>query len=1415
MEIASIERDASCISWCPVGSAAPFTLSSGAQCEPKYLLATAHQEIDSSFNSKSAIEILSASPSLGEPRTISSLGNCASRLPLSTLSWGQQTAPTASCPLGLIAGGMEDGTITLWNPYKLITSNTKQALLGEYGKYHQHKITAMQFNPTVAQHTFLATADAAEKLFVWDLTAPSRPLAQQPPGGPSSSAGSGYPQYATCVAWNHNVSYILAVSSCLGQTRIYDLRHKKVALTFESKQRGMDKAVALSWSPLKARQLAVCYASGEAEVWDLKQPKSPKLRLPTQNVLDLSWSTLDKNLLLTAHQGAIGRLWNGNSAALMSEFEFESVDDKDGPQQIEWNNERGGLVAALSTQKISIHEMMDCGESYVPKWLRRESGAAHAFGGRLVSFGTVKEAASENSKSKKEKVVVLPPRLTVETMPKSQAMMARAMQFRRTLKSLENANELRDFCDAKRKSLESVLESKNRGSNGSSLKPKVTKKEKKAADDILADLGISDSDEEEEVMEEEIIIEAPVGDGEGVDVQSVEREIAVWSMIGLFFDGDNYKDDLVRFLGFEKQEMIGLVEQEKAKLSLAKSESKTHEMAEEVQPSPPVIVQQPEESSDDDGSDFFNALIDDAPSPRETEQKTANSNGHQEKEKERDQKEESSVDQPVRAQQPQQRIRTHATAEDEAVRHAVITGNYEFAIDCALKHNQMADALLFAHYAQDTLLWEMVSRRYLDTHSNAFMADTFGFVAKKEFAELVAASAEHEWRQTLAILLSFTDNDELKSLCNALGQRLAAMNIIDGAVSCFLCSQNVAELVTLWTNPTPSTGIQGTAQPKKEDVVLHSAITKALVFVKALEGRGEEQSGQAALSSVFCRYANLLANAGSTETALSFLEFVAQLQQGGRADQQIGELRDRITGQCRNAEPYHQQSRDPRNVRNAEPVKQPRRRSTDTRPTRPGTGPRVQNPPQNNLPGQQRPRQESMRPTRPGPPSRQPVRRPPKPQPQPVRQPVRQQPVRQQPVRQPVRQQPVRQPVRQQPVRQPVRQQQQDPSQRQQYGNADPTPVQTMPSRGPSRRGRMRGPPGPGRANTQGNSQTMSPRGNPAPGPGPNTQTQPPRRRAPTSSSMPLSPRGPRRSSQPQPMTQPQTPQPMRGNQGMNGAAPTMPSRNNRRGRGGGRVGAPGPVRSNRKPMMPPTTQPLQQPHQQAQPQRQPQQQPQIQPQPTLPARSRGRGRQRAMPGGSPQRAGPVRGPAPMTQPAPRTPRRRSNPNQQQRNEYAQQPQPIEQVQAPAAAVQGYHPAAVSSGTGFFGQTALLDDDADAPPLPSDAAQSVESMKQWLDELAQSEQASAAVRKKLAMQSVKMGKDVAALLGAGRLSSYAFSTMTGIVEALQTQSYDHGLKLITDFTKSCKNKKREKFATHRKWVMALQAILRIAKQQGL
>lgn len=58
---------------------------------------------------------------------------------------------------------MDDGSVTFWNPYNIINGSKSKAMIGQYDQYHQQKITAMQFNPTVSQNTFLATADEGEK----------------------------------------------------------------------------------------------------------------------------------------------------------------------------------------------------------------------------------------------------------------------------------------------------------------------------------------------------------------------------------------------------------------------------------------------------------------------------------------------------------------------------------------------------------------------------------------------------------------------------------------------------------------------------------------------------------------------------------------------------------------------------------------------------------------------------------------------------------------------------------------------------------------------------------------------------------------------------------------------------------------------------------------------------------------------------------------------------------------------------------------------------------------------------------------------------------------------------------------------------------------------------------------------------
>ena len=92
MECASVQRDASSIAWCPVSNTSSINIGYNKSYSPLYLLASVHQDMDTSFNSTSQIEILNTSPSSINNRnnSIPSLGNCVSKLNFTTLTWGQQ-----------------------------------------------------------------------------------------------------------------------------------------------------------------------------------------------------------------------------------------------------------------------------------------------------------------------------------------------------------------------------------------------------------------------------------------------------------------------------------------------------------------------------------------------------------------------------------------------------------------------------------------------------------------------------------------------------------------------------------------------------------------------------------------------------------------------------------------------------------------------------------------------------------------------------------------------------------------------------------------------------------------------------------------------------------------------------------------------------------------------------------------------------------------------------------------------------------------------------------------------------------------------------------------------------------------------------------------------------------------------------
>eukprot|EP01084_Bolivina_argentea_P154154 268760_1 len=715
MECASIQRDASSIAWCPVSSMSSLDTGSSS-CNPIYLMASVHQEMDNNFNSSSQIEILDTSPSSiqtkhNQKTIVPSYGSCISKLSFQALSWGLQTTPTKTMPLGLIAGGMEDGSISFWNPYNLINGHHKKALLGQYSDYHQQKITAMQFNPSIAQHTFLATCDVGEKLYVWDLTNPNKPVAQQPPTGKrrnSDSHQSSYPKYATAVAWNNNVSYILAVSNCLGQTAIYDLRNKKVALTFESKN--IDKAQSISWNPNKARQLAVCYVKGEAEIWDLKQPKSPKMYLRdeqyghTRSILDLSWNHVDNNLLLTSGDDCVGNIWNGNNGKLIHQISFGD----DPKLKVEWNNLRPGLLATLSTQNISLYNINHLGDAYCPKWLNANCGVDLGFGGKVVSFGSDYVVSTSSSSTNLrgdppkpvKKKLRIPPTITVEYLPKSEAMMARAEQFKKTLGSLSTVDDLEAFINTKLMTLQRM---KSTVVSKKAPKKQAKSKAEDSDKDILSELGIDDDSDDDEVEEEKQMNDTEpgaAGTEDDISGADLDFEIKVWEMIQLFFNETDCKDDIIKYLGFEKKELIRKKQQMEQKQQ-AKASPLVDRRPSPIKPAPLEIESEGEDTDDDD---FFNNLsskpviVSKEPATEaETEKKTTTEAVV------------SSKPSKAKAKSVAKRFEMPSRTDND-VREAIITGNYALAIELSLNAGNIADALVFAYYSKNSDLWQDVTK---------------------------------------------------------------------------------------------------------------------------------------------------------------------------------------------------------------------------------------------------------------------------------------------------------------------------------------------------------------------------------------------------------------------------------------------------------------------------------------------------------------------------------------------------------------------------------------------------------------------------------------------------------------------------------------------------------------------------------
>ncbi len=128
------------------------------------------------------------------------------------LIWGPGGVAEGARPSGILAGGLDQGVLTLYDADKLLRGATEDAVLSSRDK-HTGAVQALDFNPF--QANLLASGASESEVYIWDVNKPSAPMT---PGAKSQPADD-----VRCVAWNRQVQHILATTF---STRcvVWDLR---------------------------------------------------------------------------------------------------------------------------------------------------------------------------------------------------------------------------------------------------------------------------------------------------------------------------------------------------------------------------------------------------------------------------------------------------------------------------------------------------------------------------------------------------------------------------------------------------------------------------------------------------------------------------------------------------------------------------------------------------------------------------------------------------------------------------------------------------------------------------------------------------------------------------------------------------------------------------------------------------------------------------------------------------------------------------------------------------------------------------------------------------------------------------------------------------------------------------------------
>ncbi|CAH7678466.1 hypothetical protein BY996DRAFT_4633921 [Phakopsora pachyrhizi] len=356
-------------------------LSDVYQNGPLLATGTASGALDSNYSNDSKLEIWS--PFDLERSELRGSVIVTSRF--NRIAWGAAAGLRSQ---GVIAAGMENSALEIWDPIKILEGQESEDCLVSKMGIHTGPVKGLDFNPI--KPNLLASGAIKGEVFIWDLKHPAKPFA--PP--PSRSLDE-----VNSVSWNHVVQSVLAASSNNGYTVVWDIREangqkgREVAtLSYTGSVNPMagygqppqvmmgggqqygsqwmgpaggrpGSVSSVVWHPENPTKLATCSEDDGSPivlVWDLRNARAPEKILAghEKGVLNLSWCRMDSDLLVSCGKDCRTICWNPSSGEIVAELPPSS----NWAFQADWCPKNPNLIATASFDgRIAIKSVQSTG----------------------------------------------------------------------------------------------------------------------------------------------------------------------------------------------------------------------------------------------------------------------------------------------------------------------------------------------------------------------------------------------------------------------------------------------------------------------------------------------------------------------------------------------------------------------------------------------------------------------------------------------------------------------------------------------------------------------------------------------------------------------------------------------------------------------------------------------------------------------------------------------------------------------------------------------------------------------------------------------------------------------------------------------------------------------------------------------